>query len=192
LQYEKEDRQEKRYTDNEILTAELLLLDRNTQALIAAYPAEVKILYNRMGTEGMVDESSAQVAAEISDFVYTRPILVHNGIRRLLYSVFGEWMLSPVFRDRPLSSEWFERGLQFLAMLFGLSMVLWPTGFMYLMELSKSASYGLVGGFIAFFSAIFAVSNVTFEYFFLGTLAYAALLISILVQTQACGGCLCA
>jgi hypothetical protein len=169
---------------------ELLTRDRDTQALFRAHPAEVRELYQHVAKKKMIDDTGFHPAYEPSDFVYTRPKLVHNGLRGLVYSDFGQWLFRPLFGGRQLSSATFMHALQVLVVFFGALMLLSPTGLMYLLELSKSASYGLVVGFVVVFSIAFVVADATFEHVLVGTCAYVAVLISILVQTQGgCGGC---
>ncbi|OIW30310.1 hypothetical protein CONLIGDRAFT_363528 [Coniochaeta ligniaria NRRL 30616] len=170
---------------------ELQLLDRNTQALLTAYESEVQILYSRIGAAGMIDESGAQAAYEITDFIYTRPDLVHNGIRGLLSMKHVQKLCRCIIGDRELSSALFERVLQILVVLYILFMLLTPAALIYLLELSKYVSYGLVVVFSVVFCGSLVVANTSFERFLVGTCTYAAVLITILMQTQVIGGASC-
>lgn len=168
---------------------DLLIRDRDTQALFRAHDGEVVELYEHATDRKMIEGPGRDPAREISDFVYTRPKLEHNALRGLVHSNRGRKLLRRPLGGRRLSSAAFARGLQVLVVTFGALMLLIPTGLMYLLELSNAASYGLVVGFVVVFSVAFVAADAAFEHVLLGTCAYVAVLIDILVQTQGrCGG----
>lgn len=163
--------------------------DRDTQALIKALEGEVVHLYEHVARHEMINGAASHPAYEISDFVYTRPKLAHDGLRWLLYSRRAERLFRrPIFAGRQLSSAAVMLALQVLAVSFGVLMLLCPTGLMYLLEPGKAASYGLTVGFAVVFAVAFGVADASFEHVLLGTCAYVAVLSDILVQTQGGGG----
>ncbi|KAJ9151559.1 hypothetical protein NKR19_g4813 [Coniochaeta hoffmannii] len=161
-----------------------------TQAMIAARPDEVMILYRRALRENMIDASGFVPAYEPGDFVYARASLVHNAVRGLLLSKIGKYLFWPILRNRQVSSAIFDRGLRAMVVFFLLVMLLLPTGLMYLLGLGKAASYGLVVALVVVLFACFVVSDATFERLLVGSCAYGAVLVTILLQTQVCAGCL--
>ena len=168
-----------------------MLRDRDTQALIVAYSGEVEELYKQVEKDDMIDGPGYHPRRESSDFVYTRPSLAHNDIRPLLFSRLGKRLSGPVLAGREFSSAGLTHVLQALAVVFGGFMLLAPAGFVYLMGLSKAASYGVVVGFVVFFASTFAVAGVAFERVLVASSAYAAVLVATLFQVQVGGGPSC-
>jgi hypothetical protein len=162
-------------TNDEMVAAELLTRDRDTQALFRALPAEVIELYQHVADKKMIDDTGIHPAHELSDFVCTRPKLVHNGLRRLVYSKFGRRLFRPLLGGRLLSSATFEHAQQVLVGLFGLLMALSPKGLMYRMDLSMAASFGLLVGFAVVFSIALGVTDAPLVHVFLATAAYVVL-----------------
>jgi hypothetical protein len=172
-------------------TGTSLLLDRDTQALIPAYAAEVKLHYEGIEIDDLLDDRSIQLGRERADCVYTRPKVLHHSVGGLIYNRFGQWLLGYILAGREISSAAFLRVLQAVMVCFGASLLLAPTGLMYLMELSKAESFGLVVGFVVLCFLTFVVSGAAFEHVLVGSCAYTAVLVSILFQNQAGSGCSC-
>lgn len=186
-------------------TDELLQRDNATQGLIPAYSTEVDVFYEHIARERMIDKAGFNPSQESNDFVFTRQKLAHNGIRGLYSkfrnskfrqgkfakSEFGKWLSGRIFGDGLLSSAGFSFVIKVLVVVFFLFMVLAPAGCIYLLELSKSTSYGLVVGFVLVFSPAFAAAVTTFEHLLLGLCAYAALLTAMLFQAQVGAGPSC-
>lgn len=187
-QYKRRDpTKERSYTHQGNLTDELLLLDRNTQALIPAYQEEVRILYDRMASEGIVGGAGTQAAYHIDDFVFTRPKLVHKGFRGLINSRLGKYLTQRIFSDRQISSAGFSRALQVLVVLYILFMLLTPAALIYLRELDKAGSFGVVVVFSVVFCGSLVAAHTSFERFLIGTCTYATILLTTLLQTQFVG-----
>lgn len=174
-----------------MLTEEMLLLDRNTQALLGTYADEVVVMYDRAVSEGMIDRSASQAANHVNDFVYTRSDLRHDAVRGILYSKYGQKYLGPLLENRQVSSAGFVRVLQLIVVLFILSVLLCPAALIILQDLSKGSSFGLVVGFAVFFSLSLALIGSSFELLLVGTCGYAAILLATLVQTQVVAGPSC-
>lgn len=164
-----------------------MLLDHNTQALISAYEEEVRVLYDRMAIEGIVGGAGAEAAYYLDDFVFTRPKLVHNGIRGLISSEHGQELARRIFSDRQLSSAGFSRVLQVLVVLYILFMLLTPAAIIYLRELDKAGSFGVVVAFSVVFCGSLVAADTSFERFLIGTCTYATILLTTLLQTQFVG-----
>lgn len=120
----------------------------------------------------------------LSDFVFTRPKLVHSGLRGFLYSDIRQRLFRRLFGGRQISSATMMSVLQLLVGLYVLLMLLLPMGLMFLMELSKSALYGLPVGFAVLFSISFAATDASFVHVLLATFAYMALLLLYFVGVR--------
>lgn len=122
------------------------------KTLLSAHPAESRGMYNFLATQGMEDPDVFQPAYAPEDFVSTAPHLAHLPIRNLMYSRFGQWLREklPAHWVRedigaiPLSLTALNLAFRVLQIIFGASLVLVPTGILFLGNLSVGACFGVV------------------------------------------------
>lgn len=170
----------------------LLLLDRDTQCLLPAHENEVEAFYDRVRREKLLDIAGYAPVYDKTDFVYTRPELVHNGLRWLLYSNLGRKLIRSALQDREIPSTYFNIVVKTVLGCFGLFMVIVPTGLLCLVDLSTAASFGVVVGFAVLCFVVLVGANVPIKDLIVGASAYTAVLFTILAQTLVAGGSSCA
>lgn len=152
----------------------LLNLDRKTQDFHQAQRYEVNNLYGHVYSERMVDDSGLRPACELDDFVSTRPNLAPDTLREWIFSEYGrQW--SQFLNG--LKGKRLTYSLRVLVGLYGTLVLLLPTGLMYLIDLSQSASSGLLVAFSIVFCFAIGVLDFPFMFFFFFPLGYVSLLL---------------